>query len=65
MMMMTFFGMYKDVNNVDKITDILLRPEFGSVRLAEHNDLRKQGLAEIFNMGETEIYQQLKKAYNL
>lgn len=65
MMMMTFFGMYKDVNNVDKITEILLRPEFGSVRLAEQNGLRKQGLAEIYNLGETEIYNYLKNAYKL
>lgn len=63
--MMTFFGMYNDINNVDKISDILLRPEFGSIRTPEQDGLRKQGLKEIYDMGEIKIYTYLKKANNL
>jgi hypothetical protein len=64
--MITFLGMYKNMDNEDTVMSILSRPEFqGSVRSADDDPKRKQGLAEIYNLGEWVIYEYLKKAYSL
>lgn len=51
----------KDMDNLDKVFEILLRPEFqtdeiGPTTMKE----RESGLKELLDMGETEIYNALK-----
>ena len=65
-MVMTFIGMYRNVDNADKRFEIMRRPEFqGTVRAMEQDELRKEGAKEILAMGEIEIYNQVKTAYGI